>query len=220
MILFGFSSTPRNGDALHSPCAHCGETAQVSMRKFRYFHLSFLPVLPLGSTKGVTCGHCQKTTWGREAADIIENGAQYDDELPARPFWHFIGPAAAACLALFIAFSGPSDRSIRSAEAAASPAIGDVWIVRMEDVLPDIEIDLTYGVGRVDEITGDQVFLGFSDWQYDGFLQALVASKKAVEEGDQEYFTEVGVWFDRDDIVGFEDAHDFILAMTKDEQKS
>ncbi len=219
MIIFGFSSSPREGDALSSPCSHCQQSAQVALRSFNYFHLFFLPVIPLGSKQGVSCTHCQKTLWGRDARAIIEAGAADDSDLPGRPFWHFVGPVAAAALIALVLLSGPSDRSIRAAEAAAAPSVGDVWIVNMEGAIPDIEIELTYGVGRVDEITEDGVYLGFSDWQYDSFLQALTASRKAAAGRDDEYFTTAGVWFSRDEIITFENAHDFIWAFSAEELK-
>ena len=213
MIIYGFSSSVKAGGDMAEPCSECSKPTLVSVKAFRYFHLFYLPVLPLGSKKGTNCTHCLKTDWGKEVSAAEKADPAFEESPASRPRWHMIGPALLSMLIAFVFFSGDSDREIRSKQAAAQPTVGDVWIVDISDVIPDLEAELNYAVARVDTVSPDgDVFLGFSDWQYDGWLTAYRKAKDAVEEADPEYFTETGLWFSIEDLVKFEGTGDVTWA--------
>lgn len=208
MIIFGTSSTSRTGGALAQPCPHCGETEQVAIRRFRYFHLFFVPTLPVWSDKGAACNHCQLTRWGKDASDALN---AEDGQSPSRPVWHYAGLAVLAALFTFITVFDHGDAHVRAADAAAAPHVGDVWVVKLEDVF-DETFDYDYGVAQVTEVDEDEVFLTFSDWQYESVLDASSEGRRAAREDDAAYFTKVGVWFDRDEFVELEEVNDIFRA--------
>ncbi|GJL95355.1 MAG: hypothetical protein DHS20C05_17600 [Hyphococcus sp.] len=217
MIVFGFSESPREDGPLNGACSHCNEQSVVAMKSYRYFHLFFLPVIPLGAKKGTTCTHCKQTQWGNEARDALNFGEAISDPMARRPFWHFIGPAFVFALIAFVSLEGDTDREIRSAAAAASPMVGDVWIVNMPEVAPDAETEYKFAVARIDKVEGDNIFLGFSDWQYEGWFGALMEAKKATRNKQSDYFTTTGLWFNRSEVETFEQARSLIWAFAENE---
>jgi len=196
MIIFGLSASEREGRALYTSCAHCSERKLVSRRRFRFFHLFFLPVLPLGAKSGVFCNHCRQLSWGKNVDAAARSDPGFVDGAASRPRWHFIGPAIAGLILVLTLFSGESERDIRSAAAAATPSIGDVWVVNIHRVIPELVVDLRYATARVDALEDGDIFLAFSDWQYDSWLTAYRKAKSAAEEQDPHYFTSTGIWLD------------------------
>lgn len=211
MIIFGISSSERAGTALTDRCPHCGERNLVGSRRFRYFHLFWLPVIPLGSAVAVTCEHCQLAM---EKADL--EPAQKDRAVQGcrdlkRPRWHFIGTLVVAGL---IGMNMHDDARLeeKALAAAAEPHVGDVWIIDVRDAW-GIEDDVfRYGVGRVSEVNGDEVGLSMSDWSYLVSSGARKDALEAISEQDKEYFgDDVTVSISATELVAFQATDDFRL---------
>lgn len=195
MIIFGISASERAGAALSDRCPHCGQRALVGCRRFRYFHLFWLPVLPLGSAVSVTCAHCQLAL---EKVDLdsaqIDRAVQGCRELK-RPGWHFIGTLMIAGM---IAMNLQDDARLaeKSFAAAAEPQVGDIWVIDLKDTLPGEWEDSAdegkslyrYSAGRVSDVRGDEIALSVSDWSFIMSADARKDALEALAERDEAYF--------------------------------
>jgi hypothetical protein len=64
MLIFGIRRKSYITGHITQTCSHCGATcAQTQMESKRFFTLFFIPIIPLGSTRSLTCTSCgQRTT--------------------------------------------------------------------------------------------------------------------------------------------------------------
>ncbi len=211
MIIFGISSSERPGPAQTDLCPHCGQRSLVAHRRFRFFHLFWLPVVPLGSSVSVTCEHCHltmdRTAMSARQRDRAVQGCR---DLK-RPRWHFIGTLLVAGI---IGMNIHDDAQLeeKALAAAAEPQVGDIWIIDVRDVW-GIEDDVfRYGVGRVSEVHGDEVGLSMSDWSYLVSSGAREGALESISEQGEDYFGEdVTISIDAAQMVAYQATDDFLL---------
>lgn len=192
MIIFGTASSHRNGGRLNTPCEVCGVHDVVSFRRFVYFHLFWIPVFPLWFASGAECQRCgSDRTVSEQGASALKDAARE----ARRPLWHWVGAV------LLLAAAGPmimldDEREMQAQAAATSPSPGDLWVVDARHTSgPGLEYP--YTTLQVTAVEGDKVLVSFSQWQYESFLGAYAAIRKAVEESDPSYFDEAGSWVER-----------------------
>ena len=194
MIIFGVSSSERPGAALTDRCPHCGQRALAGYWRFRYFHLFWLPVIPLGSAVSVACEHCHLAM---EKADL--EPAQKDRALQGcrdlkRPRWHFIGTALIAGMIAMNAFDDARLEE-KSLAAAAEPRVGDVWIIDVKDAWREeweeriVDDSLyRYSAGQVTDVRDDEIEVTLSDYSFVMSSHAREHTLEGLAEQGSDYF--------------------------------
>ena len=203
MLVFGLDKSFRGGEILDGHCEECGRAELIGVRGFRYFHLFWLPVIPLGSTHAVVCGHCQHTQLGKEISQAHKAAAKVANDSVNRPIWHFIGPVLLT-LIIVMAEMESQNLEVIETQAAATPTAGDVWIINTEEALPDEAVPYPYGAAIVKSTYADSVELEFSDWYYGTRSSARKAVKEALAK-EQAYFA-YQVWIKQSEFVALQQA--------------
>ena len=109
MIIFGSGRKVISGSmrAVPQPCPSCGQMAMGQTVIQRYFHLFFIPTLPMGKDCVAHCGHC-----GRSMAMPVPPTA-------STPIWSFAGAGILAVIfGISIVSSAMQKASTRTADAA------------------------------------------------------------------------------------------------------
>lgn len=202
MIIFGISRSYRDGQPIRCRCEACGQPEQTTVKYFRYFHLFWLPILPLGTGQGLVCEHCQRVVVGRQLGDMTCQVRETNKDV-RRPLWHFIGTIWMATVIGYNAIAADQLDALAEA-AAAEPGVGDVWVVKMDEAVPEFAAPFAFGNARVTYVDEDGAELAFSDWYYGFSSSARKAAKEAVQKGDPDYFSS-RVWFSADELVDLEE---------------
>ncbi|MEM1432709.1 MAG: hypothetical protein AAGG11_01495 [Pseudomonadota bacterium] len=159
----------------------------MSSRRFRYFHLFWLPVSPLGSATSVTCRHCKLQLDTDELDSPAARRADQGCAELSRPRWHFIGTMLVVGLIAMNLY----DEAIldaKAAEAAADPRVGDVWIVDVKDSWGDEDYTYRYSAGRISDVSEGAVELTMSEWSYLVSSGAREDALEALKEQQDDYF--------------------------------
>jgi hypothetical protein len=203
MIIFGISESFRDGKAMTFSCENCGHTAQTTVKYFRYFHLFWLPIIPLGAGQGLVCDSCQQVSLGRQLGSELKRRVKETNTDVRRPVWHFIGTVLVAGMIGYNSMA--EDRlAAMSEQAAAEPRVGDVWVVDAEQARPeDLDPIYPYTAARIVDTDAEGATLAFSDWYYGFASTARKQAEEAVREGKEDYFTDE-VWMAHDDLVELE----------------
>ena len=73
-------------------CEHCREISHQRITVFgRYFHVFWIPVLPLGRKAVAECIRCKKTIKKRAFSPELKQGYQEKKSIVKRPLWHWSG---------------------------------------------------------------------------------------------------------------------------------
>jgi len=209
MIIFGVSSSVRNGAEIDGKCYHCDQPSLSSFRIFRYFHLFWLPVVPLGSSDGLTCGHCLNTICNSVLRPEAKQHIKNVNKDTTRPLWHFIGTIAVIAL-ITIGVVDSKNLEAQALQAAAQPQVGDVWIVNVEHTIPDAGYPYKFSAARVVEVTAQGAELKLSDWSFSLWSGAQQEAKEKVASNDETYFINE-ITFSAEELVQMQATEDLRL---------
>ena len=195
MVIFGISSSERPGALLTDVCPHCGERGLVAYRRFRYFLLFFLPVLPLGSALSVHCEHCHLAMTKKDLHATQQDRALQGIREIKRPRWHFVGTVLVAGI-IAVNLHNDAELEEKSLAAAAQPQVGDIWVIDVKDSWKeawDENLDegdslYRYSTGRVSDVRGEEVELSLSDWSFTMSKDARKDALDALSDQDEPYF--------------------------------
>lgn len=117
MIIFGVSESFRDGKTMRSRCEACAGSTQTTVKYFRYFHLFWLPIIPLGAGQGLVCDNCQRVQLGRQLGEMKFRVKETNKDV-RRPAWHFIGTMLVAGMIGYNAMAADELEQIAEARAA------------------------------------------------------------------------------------------------------
>ena len=60
MIVYGIKTKTLSSTPVECNCEHCNHSQQLVHVSQRYFHIFWIPVLPLGKKSLIECQHCKK----------------------------------------------------------------------------------------------------------------------------------------------------------------
>ncbi|NKB96902.1 MAG: hypothetical protein GKR90_00160 [Pseudomonadales bacterium] len=204
MIIFGLDKSFREGELVDGHCESCGHEALASVRGFRYFHLFWLPVVPLGSNHTVVCTHCQQCETDSDLSDDKKAAVKAASHEVSRPIWHFIGPILMTLLIVLAEFDS-QELEVLETKAAAAPTVGDIWVIDVKEAWPNLDAPYRYGTAIVSSTENDNVELSFSDWYYNLPSAARKAVREVSRDEKSDYFQEE-VWFERAELVSLQQA--------------
>jgi hypothetical protein len=181
MLIFGTrNKTTWTSDAAASvPCDACN---QKSLRPFvvqRYFHVFWIPVIPIGKNVLFECGHCQRTLEPKDGPRELDTQAQRAKASARTPLYMFVGLALLAVLLSVGAVQASANAKNAKAWIAA-PRAGDLYVLKAE-VFPELKGEgASYVVARVDGVTADGVNVEVGSYGY----SVASGAKKAIRKGD------------------------------------
>lgn len=93
-IVFGTKATKLTEKRLNAntSCPYCQRKSSFIVNgKANYFHLFWIPVIPLGKELYVQCVYCHNKYFKKDFAEDVKKAVQLENI--RRPIWHFIVPA-------------------------------------------------------------------------------------------------------------------------------
>jgi hypothetical protein len=159
MIFYGTKATPVGLYAAERlKCQNCGEENQLQFAVFaRYFHLYWIPTIPLGKVAVSSCQHCQHAMEHKEFKKDQQYQYAYEriKAQTSTPKWHFAGLFLIAVLISWVSISG-----IRSGEQMneylAQPQVGDVYHLKAEEGF--------FSSMRITAVEGDKLYFVLNEY--------------------------------------------------------
>jgi hypothetical protein len=188
------------------PCDSCSRLELRPHVFQRYAHVFWIPMFPTGKKVFFECTHCKRTLAPKEGPSTLAPFAKAAKAAAKTPLYLFVGLAALAVLVGFAAVQGRNES--RNTEAwAAAPAVGDLYILDVTKVFPEMEKEsFNFVVARVNKVTADEVEVQFGAYGYLVFGGAERAIDKD-EIDKKDYFTPDNVALERSKLVTWQANH-------------
>lgn len=159
MIIFGLrSGNAKQKENNLSDCAHCGTSQSVQLHFYvRYFHIFWIPLIPLYKTGVSQCNHCKQVLDKAQMPPHLL--ASYTPErkkakTPLKYYSWLIIVALFVVFAVFAVFTESKDTKAWLQQ----PQAGDVY---------EMKEDGEYTLYRVKEIKGDTIFVNPHEYTAD-----------------------------------------------------
>lgn len=169
MIIFGL----RSGNAKQvtqgsSDCTHCGTPQSVQFHfHVRYFHIFWIPLIPLYKTGVSQCGHCKQVLTKNELPPFLQASYAEARKKAKTPLKYYSWLMIAALFFVFALFAVITENKDTQAWLQ-QPRADDVYEIRDDGI---------YTLYRVKAVKGDTVWI--NPHQYTaGKLSALRKLKK------------------------------------------
>lgn len=145
----------------HQACQSC-KAFDLDVKVYRdYYHLFFIPVIPVGDKKvEIRCKSCGEPT----KLEAIKN---HYHKISKTPFYLFTLPILFAGLILVLVNTNLNTKK-EKANFVANPKVGDVYRIRKEK-----NNKTSYYFLRLIRITGDTVVAYHNNLEYSGFISKL-----------------------------------------------
>lgn len=93
MIIFGSRNSKISSfEIINCYCEYCGNNTTHNIIVFgNYFHIFWIPILPLGTKVFSECTHCKRTLKKKYFTPKIKEAYIKNKPVIKRPFWHFTG---------------------------------------------------------------------------------------------------------------------------------
>lgn len=202
MLIFG-SRTKAVWSGTEPTDVSCDACGRLTLRPHvfqRYAHLFWIPMFPTGKKVFFECTHCKRTLAPKEGPTTLEPFARAAKAAAKTPIYLFVGLAALAVLVGFAAVQARTE-SRHTKEWAAAPAVGDLYVLDVAKVIPEMkEESFNFVIARVNKVSADTVDVQFGTYGYLVFGGAERAIDKG-EIGKKDYFTADNVALDRAKLV-------------------
>ncbi|MDH5381768.1 MAG: hypothetical protein OEW75_12990 [Cyclobacteriaceae bacterium] len=192
MIIYGIGNKRLKESEIEMECNACGHTSTKIGIYQRYFHLFWIPTIPVGKRILLTCPKCQREREGKQLPEGIQTKSGSLKSSVKTPPYIFSGLAIVVLVIGFVFFN-----SHRNSEQTKSyfdkPAVNDVYA--MYD--PQETTEFKYYFMKVSEISEDSIYFLPNEFGYnripdeldvkDGFYPIIYSFDK---QELQELFTE------------------------------
>lgn len=156
MIIFGL----RTGNAkqaksnLHD-CAYCGTSQSVQLHFYtRYFHIFWIPVIPLYKTGVSQCNHCKQVLDKAQMPPHLQAGYAQARKKAKTPIKYYSWLIIVAVFFAFAVFAVITENKDTKAWLQ-QPQAGDVYEIKKDD---------GYTLYRIKEIKGDTVVVNLHEY--------------------------------------------------------
>lgn len=184
-------------------CGSCGGKTLRPRVFQRYFHIFWIPFFPIGKKVFFECARCKQTIEPKEGPAALVPLARKAKAAAKTPKYLFLGLAALVVLVGVAKFQSWAETR-HSKAWAASPAVGDLYVLDVTKVLPAMEKDtFKYVVARVDKVSSEEVEIVFGSYGY----AFPTGAEKAIKKGEARkngYFTAQHLPLERSQIVAWQ----------------
>ncbi len=199
MIVFGTRGKVLAGKRKQGVvCPSCGKEEHTTSGVLRYFHVFWIPVFPTSKQPVLECAHCKKVLAGKEIPERTRREIAETVFTTGRVLPMFTGLALIAVLMGVGAFQSATDTR-RMRIYLATPAVGDLYVVRLARFAPGAEARYPYGLMRVTAVSEGDLELQLGRYGYSGASGA----EKAIRSGkhrEGDYFADPPVRLARRDL--------------------
>src|SRR5215831_2017575 len=148
-------------------CDGCGQKTLRPVVVQRYFHVFWIPVIPIGKKVVFECTHCKKTLQANQGTATLASIADQAKAAAKTPLHNYLGLAAIVVL-VGIAGIGSRIESSNTKAWVGSPAVGDFYVLDASKVLREADKNFKYVVARVHKVTSEGVEIQFGTYGYSG----------------------------------------------------
>ena len=129
MIVFGTKSKGLSSESAVSNCESCNQSQQHVHVFQKYFHIFWIPVLPLGKQAILECQHCKKVVLEKEMSTQQKNISQAKRSNVKTPHYMFIVPILFACFVGWTMYSLDQEKT-RTQTYISAPAASDIAVIK------------------------------------------------------------------------------------------
>ncbi|MEP6675942.1 MAG: zinc-ribbon domain-containing protein [Ferruginibacter sp.] len=175
MIVYGIKAKELLKETLLDKCPNCGTQNSVDLYIFqRYFHIFWLPVIPVGKTAVSQCSNCKQTLKLKEMPEALKLSYDNVKTKTKTPVWMFSGLALILVI-IIVGISEARMKDEKNSKLILSPQKGDIFEIKISSS--------RYTLYKVDEVSGDSVFVRINN--YETNLSSGMDELK--RKGDNEY---------------------------------
>jgi len=134
MIFYGWKETHlKSSQPNHLICPSCKSQGSIIFSRFStYFHVYWLPILPIGKRDSSICQNCYHSLEPKNMEFNIKNEYKSLKVRTIIPIWQFSGIILIACLILFFTYTDKKDKKTKF-DYLNYPAVNDVYRYKTEN---------------------------------------------------------------------------------------
>jgi hypothetical protein len=157
MIVWGIKAKLVRALAMVFECLECRRSEHVLFVFQRYFHLFWIPTLPLNRVASVECQSCKKILEPKHLVGMPAEIVKREKSLIRVPIWMFSGLLLIACGGAY-GYIRDRQSDEMTAQAILAPVAGDIAVLPVGPLrLQELEPEDKVGIIRISDIEGDQV---------------------------------------------------------------
>lgn len=205
MVFFGSRGKVVPGRQVDTiECPECGNRQFLTFGILRYFHIYWIPVIPIGRNVGAECGHCKKTLMDEEVPSLVAKNVQSSVFTAKRMLPMFTGAIIIVALGLFGAYALEQE-SKQETQFLQHPAVADYYVVDLTKIFEDVDPEFKFGVMKVVDVTENQIEVLVSTIAYN----TPGGTRDDIDEGkaaDSSYYSDGAFVFNRSNLAAMRDS--------------
>jgi len=214
VIIFGSKSKVVQGEYIEGgECPSCGHNQFGTFGLLKYFHIFWIPVIPVSRKAGMQCTHCKKTLVGKELPSDVSSKIKKMVFTNKNTAPMFAGLIIIVALGIAVDISTKLDDS-NSDNYVQSPAVGDLYVVNFTKIFEQTSSEYKFGVMRVRQTFEDGVELDVST---NGYTRSS-GTDKAIRNGEAaspDFFDSEPIFVKNDQLTTFRESG-AILSVSRD----
>ena len=133
-MLFFFGTKGKGLDSfpIDSTCDNCNQSLQRVHVFQKYFHIFWIPTIPIGKQTVLVCMHCKKAIHEKEMSPQQRHLSVPKRSAAGTPAYMFTGLVLIACLIGWGKYSLSQERA-NTRTLIASPAVNDLAIIKLKN---------------------------------------------------------------------------------------
>lgn len=177
MIIYGTRAKALSTEQVVDACPNCNSrnTVHISVLQ-QWAHIFWIPIFPIGKTGVSQCTHCKQVLKLKEMPAGLRLSYDNIKAQTKTPVWTFAGLVLIAVAAVAITLI-QQQKSQRVTQMIPSLKKGDIIHLRLSDT--------TFTVEKVSRVKGDTVFLLYSKYQIDRFMDISDLESKEFETQEE-----------------------------------
>jgi hypothetical protein len=207
VIIFGSKSKVVQGQYVE------GDPQFGTFGLMKYFHIFWIPVIPVSRKAGMECTHCKKTLVGKELPPDLSSKIKKTVFTKKNMVPMFAGLIIFVALGIAVDINTKLEDS-NSDNYVESPAVGDLYVVNFDKIFEQPGSDYKYGVMRVKQTFEDGVELDISK---NGYTRSS-GTDKAIRKGETstpDFFESEPIFVENGQLKTFRESG-AILSVTRD----
>lgn len=174
----------------NADCSACNKASLRNTGIVKLFHISGLPLFPVGGSSLVACGSCGISAELKHVSDGLREKASpvITPKALLLSSWGMLIVVLVLAGVLYLGISGKQeDRAF-----IAAPQIGDLYIVRIADFIPTQSADtFPYGVLKITNVDNGHVSFAVANATY-GNLKSVRKSLRS-DSSKKDFFSDVQI---------------------------
>lgn len=150
-------------EALNEVCANCNKAGFMSLQYYqRYFHVFWIPTIPLGKTCYSVCGNCKQTLDKSKMSVTLREKADREKSNVKAPLLYLLGPVIWAAIIggfILIGYIGSYFNHKNVDKYVVDPKVNDVYVMEGNQG--------KYLPMKIKKVQGDKVIFLLGTYEYE-----------------------------------------------------